>query len=52
MSTNIQKFEEILPIASGVANDSSDLPNTSIFVSPTSIFVSAGTTQLELADNH
>ena len=39
--TNIQKFEEIQPIRSGAVNVRSDLPNTSIFVSPISIFVFA-----------
>ena len=35
------QFEEIQPIKSEAMNERSDLPNTSIFVSPISIFVFA-----------
>jgi len=46
--TNILQFEKIPPFTGGVADDNSDPQNTSIFVSPISIFVSATTTVLRL----
>ena len=46
--TNILHFEKIPPFTGGVADDSSDPPNTSIFVRPISIFVSPGTTELRM----
>ena len=52
MGTHIHKFEKILPIVTAVTDDSSDLPNTSIFVSAASIFVPSTTIDLELANTH
>ena len=52
MSTHIHKFEKILLFATAVTDDSSNLPNTSIFVSPISIFVLGRTIELELANTH
>ena len=52
MSTYLHKFENILRIATAVTDNSCDLPNTSIFVNPISIFVPGTTIELKLANKH
>ena len=52
MSTHLHKFEKILRIATAVADDSYDLPNTSIFVNPLSSFVQGTTMELKLVNTH
>ena len=46
--TNILQFEKIPLFTGRMTDDSSDPPNTSIFASPISIFVSPRTTELRL----
>ena len=52
MGTHVHKFEKNLPIVTALVDDSSDPPNTSIFVSPASNFVPSRTIDLELENTH